>query len=878
MDIEKLEKLCNLKEKGILTQEEFEEEKKKILDIATAREKKNEHNKVMMAPQKNINWKNVAISFFIALLWMFIFGIVSVSFQKYIDEKTIKICSVILTATILSFLAYKLKTKQYKNYAPAWEVFIGVIFLQAIGVWIVIYQFLQIKEGCAVLKDENAPKEKINLLKITGLIIVFSAVFAFITALATKAYEQYKINKTIEEVNHLIINILTLGATSNYEFVNSKETLFKAYVIPKSLVSGDKLINRYGGEVSLSGSGNDFQIVFNSIPEAVCKIIRDENWNKGIIVSGCDDCKKSKCSIAWATTLDYNSISNNLINADWWKTATFNDVKQEIANGTDINSKGNDYTKSGDLRTNVTPLVFAIKYGNSNPEIIKFLINSRADVNAKEGKVGLTVLMYVAQFCKNPNIMNMLIQAGADVNVGSNSGFTPLMSAVIHKNPQMVKAFIENGANISAKDSNNKTALDYAYEYNDVEFINLLKNYTTKVNIPDLAQNLLVPNSVSGNFSNNLINADWWKKATLKDVKKEIANNADVNIGGNDRSTNGEARTNVTPLMFALKYNNPSADIIQTLIKAGADVNAKEGTIGITPLMYAIERCQDLKVMKVLIQAGADVNAKANNGVTPLMYAAHISNNSEIIRELIQAGANVNETEKSTGLTSLMVAASNNSSLQVLQTLIHSGADINAKSNEGVTPLMFAAKHTTNPEIINTLLNAGADIKAKGNNGVTPLIFAAFNNNPQVIETLVRTGANINESDNIGATPLMIAAKHTTNPEIVNTLLKAGADVNAKDNDGETPLMYAAGLNNNPEVIKALIQVGADVNAKYNKGLTPLMIAIVANKNPQVAKILIENGADISIQDANNKTALDYANDSNNAEFINLLKNHTTNK
>ena len=318
----------------------------------------------------------------------------------------------------------------------------------------------------------------------------------------------------------------------------------------------------------------------------------------------------------------FSNVPNNLINADWWKTATLNDVKKEITNGTDINSKGNDYTKNGDLRTNVTPLVFAIKYGNSNPEIIKFLINNGADVNAKEGKVGLTVLMYVAQFCKNPNIMNMLIQAGADVNVGNNNGFTPLMSAVIHKNPQMVKAFIESGVNISAKDSNNKTALDYAYEYNDVEVINLLKNYTTKVNIPDLAQNLSVPNSVSGNFSNNLINADWWKNATLEKVKTEIAKGVNVNEKDD---------TGWTPLMTAAK-DMSDPHIIQTLIDAGADVNAKT-IYGITPLILSALFNYNPQIAKILIENDADVLAKDYENKTALDHAK-ASNNVEVLKLL----------------------------------------------------------------------------------------------------------------------------------------------------------------------------------------------------------------------------------------------------
>ena len=113
---------------------------------------------------------------------------------------------------------------------------------------------------------------------------------------------------TVYEVQRLIRGISMLGSTApSYEFVNSKETLLKAYVISESLVSGDKLINRYGGDVSLTGNKRNYQIVYKDIPESACRVIRDENWMnipgalgvREVVVKGCEDCNNSKCSIVW---------------------------------------------------------------------------------------------------------------------------------------------------------------------------------------------------------------------------------------------------------------------------------------------------------------------------------------------------------------------------------------------------------------------------------------------------------------------------------------------------------------------------------------------------------------------------------------------------
>ena len=155
-----------------------------------------------------------------------------------------------------------------------------------------------------------------------------------------------------------------------------------------------------------------------------------------------------------------------------------------------------------------------------------------------------------------------------------------------------------------------------------------------------LILSILILNSNIALATNNLINADWWKTATLDQVKSEIASGADVNTVGTDKTPRGTLRTNVTPLMFALKYGNPSVEVIETLIKAGSNVNAKESTVGFTVLMYAAPYIKNPEIIKVLIKNGLDVNAKDKDGWTALMYAAKFNQNSEISKTLIEAGAN----------------------------------------------------------------------------------------------------------------------------------------------------------------------------------------------------------------------------------------------
>lgn len=128
---------------------------------------------------------------------------------------------------------------------------------------------------------------------------------------------------------------------------------------------------------------------------------------------------------------------------------------------------------------------------------------------------------------------------------------------------------------------------------------------------------------------NNLLDYDWWRHATVADVKKEIANGADVNA----KDSNGDA-----VLIHAVKsYKKP--EIIKILVDAGADVNAKD-KLGRTALMWAIYS-NNTEIVKALIDVGADVNAKDNDGETTLMWAIY-SDNTEIVKALIDAVADVN--------------------------------------------------------------------------------------------------------------------------------------------------------------------------------------------------------------------------------------------
>lgn len=157
--------------------------------------------------------------------------------------------------------------------------------------------------------------------------------------------------------------------------------------------------------------------------------------------------------------------------------------------GIDISLKLNDNQD--------TPL-----HGASSVEMVQFLIDAGADVNAENGK-GQAPLSHAV----DPEVVSMLLSHGANVNDEDAFHNTPLNHFVCRRsfelveklqeagaelNPQnampplhvacarghvaMVKYLLDRGADPQLKSYQGKTALDYAKEYRQKEIIKLLEN------------------------------------------------------------------------------------------------------------------------------------------------------------------------------------------------------------------------------------------------------------------------------------------------------------------------------------------------------------------------------------------------------------------
>jgi len=149
--------------------------------------------------------------------------------------------------------------------------------------------------------------------------------------------------------------------------------------------------------------------------------------------------------------------------------------------------------------------------------------------------------------------------------------------------------------------------------------------------------------------------------------------------------------TGQTTFSFAVAASGTPQQV-QALIDSHADVNAYVGDM--TPLIIAASLNKDPEVIALLVKAGANLEAKdLQYGATALMWASYDNSHPEVTAALLKAGADI-EAKAVYGRTALMYAAVNNPNPQVIIILLDAGADPKVKDQMGKAALDFARTRT----------------------------------------------------------------------------------------------------------------------------------------------------------------------------------------
>lgn len=256
----------------------------------------------------------------------------------------------------------------------------------------------------------------------------------------------------------------------------------------------------------------------------------------------------------------------------------------------------------------------AVDYGN----VAKyFSVESMEELN-QDGKSAL----HLAARFNHEVMLKTMLEKGANVNVTEDSpatiGATPLHEACTRVNVEAVRVLKAAGADDSLVTESGETPAHYIARKVDsfsgindekrVEIMELLDNVDEQRN--DGRTPLMLAQFLDYNSAIQL---------TLTLVDKGV----DVNKADNSGNT---------ALLLHIDNHICDKEAVKALVKAGADVNAKN-KFGDTPLHMAIKEGKEM-VARFLIKKGADYQAANDKGDTPVDMA--VAKGMEMVLELIQ--------------------------------------------------------------------------------------------------------------------------------------------------------------------------------------------------------------------------------------------------
>ena len=174
---------------------------------------------------------------------------------------------------------------------------------------------------------------------------------------------------------------------------------------------------------------------------------------------------------------------------------------------------------------------------------------------------GRTALFHAAEQA-NARAIGELVRAGANVNASDHRGYTSLMLAARATEPEALRALLASGADVDAESKHGTTALLAACVWGRDRSVNLIL----------------------------------------------------------DRTRRTSACAGVCSPLHAAVLTCSTATV-ETLIDAGANVNARDGA-GDTPLLRVVTLARErADVVRVLVECGAEPTARASDGRTPFEIA-----------------------------------------------------------------------------------------------------------------------------------------------------------------------------------------------------------------------------------------------------------------
>jgi ankyrin repeat protein len=322
------------------------------------------------------------------------------------------------------------------------------------------------------------------------------------------------------------------------------------------------------------------------------------------------------------------------------------------------------------------------------PGLIKLLLTKGQDINDPNPPKG-SALYCVA---KSGDVDNarMLIRGGANVNLVSGELHTALQVACNEGHLEMVRLLLGNGANVNVFGGRLDSALQACIDFGNLDILHLLlENNADLDHEGGIFKSPLRCATFRGRITAAEVLLDRGAKFNDEIVLKAIGNGHSTliqrmilkGINVNAQNTKG------TALQLAIRHGD--TDTAKTLLACdGIDVGVCGGPDGDTAFHLALEK-GNVEIVEELLKRGADVNAKSGRYGTPLA-AAVVGRNESLVRLLLERGADVNGHRL--GYESALNIAACVGQLDIVELLLNHGMDINELSgNDGQTKCTYSA-------------------------------------------------------------------------------------------------------------------------------------------------------------------------------------------
>ena len=332
----------------------------------------------------------------------------------------------------------------------------------------------------------------------------------------------------------------------------------------------------------------------------------------------------------------------------------------------------------------------------------------------------------------------------------------------------------------------------------------------------------------------------------------------------------------------------------RTLIRRGADVNAKDETVQSAYLIATSEGY--LSLLNLTLEHGADVNSKDSFNGTGLIRAAD-RGHADIAGRLIQAGVEIDHVNN-LGWTALheaiILGDGSPRYVDTVRVLVAAGADVRLRSRrDQVAPLahaeakgftevadvvqaafdskelskrvatrrLLAAAEDGDATAVALALRTGADLEARDDRGRTALLLAVTKNHLAAARLLIYLGANPDALDDRHDTPWLVTGV-TGSVAMAEVLLPAEPNLRIRNRFGGVSIIPAS-ERGHVDYVRRVVRTDIDVNHVNDLGWTALLEAVIlgdgSKRYQEIVKILLDAGADRGLADRDGVTALAHA-------------------